>query len=342
MLSNKKHNLNRIYYSFILLFLVLSIGTIGYIIIEDYSFVEGFFMTIITISTVGFGEVKPLSDNGLIFTTFLIISSFGIFAYVITTITSYIIDGDFRTFIKKRRMEKELENVFEHVIVCGYGRNGKQAVNELITHDETVIVIEGNQEICSENENSNQNLFFINGDATFEEILLKAKVEKAKALITTLPSDANNLFVVLTAREFNPKMTIISRASDENSDTKLKRAGASNVIMPDKVGGTRMAKLVSQPDVVEFLENIMLKDGETVTLAEISCNDMPSCMLNKSIKEMDIRSLSGVNLLGIKTSTGAYIYNPSPEIKITNENKLFVLGTPKQINNFRKMLEGME
>lgn len=294
-------------------------------------------MTVITMSTVGYTEVRELSETGMIFTSFLIIFSFGIFAYVITTITQYVLDGEFRKRYKNYKMNRRLEKLHRHVIVCGYGRNGKQAMLELIDHDEEVVIIERDDNLTTESENSKQ-FIFITGDATDEEILIKAKIDEAKAIITTLPHDADNLFITITARQLNPQITIISRASEDHSDVKLKRAGATNVIMPDKIGGIRMAKLVAQPDIVEFVESILLRSGD-VRLVEISCSDeLDSCYLNHTISELDIRRVSGANLIGLKMSDNSYIFNPSPDLELEKDFKLFALGNTEQINKLKQVL----
>jgi len=328
-------NINYIYYSFFALFLVIGIGTVGFFLLEGYSLIESFYMTMITISTVGFEEVRQLSPDGMLFTSFLIIISFGIFAYFITSATKFILDGEFRNFLKNRKMELILKDLKDHVIVCGFGRNGKQAVLNLLMDNEKVLVIENSERVIEDVINEeiwkNNKFFHIHGDAVHEEVLLKCKIENAKALITTLPSDADNLFIVLTASEFNKNMTIISRASEDHSDAKLKRAGATNVIMPDKVGGTRMAKLVSQPDVIEFIESILLRSGVDVNIEEISCSNLGSEMINKSIADLNIRKVSGANLIGLKTKDNSFVYNPSPDLIITAYDKLFIMGTPEQI-----------
>ncbi len=329
----------KIYYSLLALIALVIIGTVGFILIEDYTIIEAFFMTVMTISTVGFGIIKPLSQIGILFTSFLIIVSFIILGYVISNITGFLFGGEFQENLKERIMKNEYKKIEDHIIVCGYGRNGRQAAHELINDNKTVVVIERRQKIITEREEHNKFLHFIYGDASHEDILLKAKVENASALITTLPSDADNLFVVLTAREFNETMTIISRASDEHSDTKLKRAGATNVIMPDKVGGTRMAKLVSHPDVIEFLENIMLKNGETVNLEEIPCYDLPENLINKTLSEINIRKKSGAIIVGLKMPNGEYIYNPPSDFIIRINTMLFVLGSPKQVEDFKKIFQ---
>jgi voltage-gated potassium channel len=184
----------------------------------------------------------------------------------------------------------------------------------------------------------NPDLLYVMGNASSEEVLEVAQIRKAKALITALPNDADNIFVVLTAREMNPGLKIISRASNFGSDAKLRRAGATNVIMPDRIGGQRMAKLVAQPDVVEFVEYILLQKSNDVQLLEISCNNMLECNLKKTVRELKLRELSGANLIGIKTEDGSYIFNPSPDIEITRKDKLFVIGTPGQLNKFEKVL----
>jgi len=216
---NRQHN--KLYFSFLLLFTIISGGTCGYIVLEDYNFVEAFYMTVITISTTGFQEVRALSSNGRLFTAFLIIFSFSTFAYVISAITQYVIDGDFKKHLKLIRLEKKIAKLNNHVVVCGFGRNGNQATMDLLSHNETVLVIEKTDDLICEKAEQFKNLHYINGDATSDEIQLKARLYAAKALITTLPSDADNLFIVLSAREQNSSMTIISRASDDHSDRKL-------------------------------------------------------------------------------------------------------------------------
>ncbi len=313
------------------------IGVLGYIIIEGWSFSKAFYMTIITITTVGFREVEPLSDTGMYFTTFLIVSSFGIFAFAVTTFIRYVVDGTFRHIFRDTRMKRKIERLKDHIIICGYGRNGKQVVNELMEHKIPLVIIENNGEII-ENILEIPNILYIHGDATKDEILEMSQINRATALITTLSVDADNLLLVLSAREMNPNLRIISRASDENSDTKLKRAGATNVIMPDKIGGQRMAKLVTQPDVVEFLEFIMLQSSENMALEEISCKTIAACFEGKSIRELDIRNESGANIIGLRREDRSYIINPLPEVVLTSKDKIFALGTKKQITSLKDIL----
>ncbi len=338
----KRESFKEAYYALGMLMMVLTIGIIGFMIIEGFNFTDAFFMTIITVATVGFKEVHPLSTPGMYFTVFLIITSFGIFAYAVSTLTKYVVGGAIGHYYKNRKVKRKIQQLKEHVIVCGYGRNGRQAVAELIEHEVQLVVIE-NDETTMKKVVANPDLLYIHGDATQDEILIQSGIKKAKALITSLPVDADNLFVVLTARELNPSLTIISRATNEHSDVKLKRAGASNVIMPDRIGGQKMAKLVAQPDVVEFLDYIMLQSLENVALEEVSCSKLHSCFEGKSIRELDIRNESGANIIGLKRHDNTFLINPLPEIQLSSLDKLFVLGTKIQVERLKRiMIEGNE
>ena len=325
-------------YAFLLLVSVVSIGIIGFMIIEGFSFIESFFMTIITVATVGFQEVHPLSDVGRIFTAFLIIFSFGIFAYAVTTFTRYIVDGIFRNYYKDNKVKKRIRKLNNHVIICGYGRNGKQAALNLHEHKEDFVIIEKDESLAQKIR-EDESLLYIEGDATDDEILKAAKLESARALIAALPNDAENLYIVLTTRQLNPDILIISRASDDHSVGKLKRAGATNVIMPDKIGGQRMAKLVAEPDLVEFVEYLMLQSHKEVSLEEISCKNLAFCFADKSIKDLDIRNVSGANIIGLKREDKSYIVNPSPEIRLSQKDQLFVLGKQEQIERLKSLIE---
>jgi voltage-gated potassium channel len=330
--------LNSLYYAAILLVMVIAGGVIGYRIIEGFSLLDSFYMVVITVATVGFKEVRALDDAGKIFTILLILFSFGIFAYAVTTITRFIIDGGFRNYYLTKKINRMIEHTQNHVIVCGYGRNGSQACRELKQHNQPFIVVESRDSVINRIREDGIKIF-IQGDATQDSILEQAGVRKAKALITTMPSDADNTFVVLTARHLNPDLTIISRASGHYSDAKLKRAGANNVIMPDRLGGTHMAKLVIQPDVIEFIDNILLQSGKTVRLEELPGTEINARYLDRTIGDLAIRTGSGATIIGIKTHSGDYIYNPSPNEKISLNDKLFVIGTPEQIDRLRTVVK---
>jgi len=328
---------SRFLFPLYLLIGITVIGTLGYQFICNYSFVDAFYMTIITIATVGFNEVHPLDMYGKIFTAILVMISFGIFAYAVTSVTRFVFDGEFNKLFKNRKLNETIQKLNNHVIICGYGRNGRQAAQVLKKHKQRFIVIEKNKELTSAMQHQYADLV-IDADATLDEVLLKAGILRARALITTLPIDADNLFIVLTARNLNPNLTIISRASEDNSDTKLKIAGANNVIMPDRVGGAHMASLVMKPDVVEFIDHLVGQEGDSVNMEEISFKNIPEHLRHKTLKDLEIRNKSGANIIGFKTATGEYIINPSADTKIIPDAKIFVLGNAEQIVKLKELL----
>lgn len=322
----------------ILFFLVIIIGITGYMLIEKHSFIDALFMTIITISTVGYSTIHKLSDTGIIFTIFLILTSFVIIGFIVQKTTRFIYDGEMKLQIKNRKRKRIMKNFNNHVIVCGYGLNGSHAAAELLQHNEQIVVIDIDENVIENNEyEDNDNIIFVKGDAKKEDVLYYAKIDKAKALISALSDDAGNLFVVLTARDINTNLRIISRASEDTSDHKLRIAGANSVILPDSVGGVRMAKLVTEPDVIEFLENLLAKSGKTVNIVEINCSEINPNLLGKSIYELEVRKKSGANIIGMKRLDGEYYFNPGAEFIIEKGDKLFVLGTPTQVEDFKKI-----
>ncbi|MCB9190733.1 MAG: potassium channel protein [Flavobacteriales bacterium] len=323
-----------IYFPFIVILVLFLTGIAGFMVLEGFTFWDSLYMTVITISTVGFSEVKPLSFEGRIFTVFLIMSSFGTFAYTITEVTKYVIDGEFRRLILHIRVDRTIGKLKGHTIICGYGRNGKQAYQTLKESGITCVVVEKDKGIISELMEAD-NILYIEGDATQDEVLARAGIKEARALITALPNDADNLFVVLTARVSNDKIKIISRASEDNSDTKLRHAGVNNVIMPDRVGGAHMAQLVVKPDVVEFIDLLIGQSSVETHIEEIPCHSLPSSYLGKSIVDLDIRKNWGANIVGFKTEEGEYVFNPSPDTLIQKGSKLFVLGTMEEIRNMK-------
>ncbi|MFC2138708.1 potassium channel family protein [Bacteroidota bacterium] len=334
-----KEDLKPAYYSLGLLLFVLSIGTLGYIIIEEYEVLDAIFMTIITVATVGFREVQPLSTRGKVFTSILIVFSFGTFAYAATTFTRYIISGVFRNYFKISKVKSKIDKLTNHVIIVGYGRNGAQAVEELVDHDIPCVIIDSREDKIIEIQ-ENPDLLFIQGDPSQDEVLEQAQVHKARSIISVLPSDEENLFVVLTVREMNPNINIISRAFNLNTIKKLKSAGADNVILPDKIAGQRMAKMVAQPDVIEFLDYILLQETKDVSLEEISCKGIAECFATNSIGDLNLRNLTSALIIGLKRSDGNYIFNPPADIYLTSSDQLFVLGKPEEIASLKQILRG--
>ncbi|MDG1246184.1 MAG: potassium channel protein, partial [Polaribacter sp.] len=307
----------------------------GYMILSDYSFVDALYMTVITITTVGFGEVQPFTPEEKIFTVFLILTSITVFGYAVSTFSEYLVSGKLFEQFKHRKVEKKIKSLKGHTIVCGFGRNGKQAILKLKNYNQQFVVVEKDKEIAAELDVNN--LLNIQGDATLDETLLRAGIKNAATLITALPSDADNLFVVLTANQLNSTCKIISRASNESSYAKLKIAGASNVIMPDKLGGDHMASLVVTPDVIEFVDRLTIEGETTANLEEIAVDDLPKKYINKTILDLDLRRETGCTVIGIRTPDRDYIINPEAETALINGSSLIVLGRPEQIVKLREL-----
>ena len=325
-----------------LLLLILTIGTAGYYYIEDLNLLDSIYMTVITVSTVGFKEVghEP-TQLGKLFTMGLIIFSLGSLAYVGSNMARFIFDGELANYIKTYRVDKKIAKLKDHVIIVGFGRNGEQAAMELEENGVEFVILDKRENVITRIR-ENPDLLYIKGDATHEETLEQAGIHKAQALIATTPNDADNVFVVLTARSMNPGLTVISRASELESQMKLKRAGATNVIMPERIGGQRMAKLVHQPDVVEFIEYILLQKTQDVSLEEVSCKNLAQRFVGKSIADLKVREYTGANIIGIKISGARYVFNPDPQMILSRNDQLFVLGNPEQIKKLVEVMESEE
>ena len=224
------------------------------------------------------------------------------------------------------------------MIICGYGRNGEQAAHELTDHSQPFVIIERRENVILRIQ-EDPNLLFVQGDATNEEVLRTAGIDRARALIATTPNDADNMFVVLTARNMNPDLTIISRASEIGSDTKLRRAGATNVIMPERMGGQRMARLVTQPDIVEFMEYILLQRNRDVSIHEVHCRRIAVANRGKTIGELNLGNVTGTTIIGLKNGEGRYVFNPGSDYVLSLQDQLFVLGSPEQVQNLNNFLE---
>ena len=302
-------------------------------IIEEFDFFMALYMTVITFSTVGFSEIQPLSEGGRIFTTIYILFNIGIIAYAVSTVSSYLFDGDLKRIYKKYLIHKKVFKMDDHVIVCGFGRNGERACKELKDQNVPFVVIE-NDESRVERVNDYYGYELLDGDGTDEDVLVEAGIVNAKAIITTLPSDAENVFLTLTARELNPAIKIVSRASEERSEKKLYRAGANKVIMPDAVGGMHMAQHVTNPVVTEYLD--MLSGEENLKLEEIPCRDMAPEFIEKSIGELDIRNKTGVTIVGYKEQGQHLVFNPLSSLKLKKEVIIIVLGSNGDLLNFRQ------
>lgn len=326
----------KIYLALLLLLLVFVIGITGYKLISHYSWVDAVYMTVITIATVGFREVRPLAPIEKIFTSGLILTSIFVMGYAITVITEYILSKNNIGNLRQKRVEKKIKKMHDHIIICGYGRNGQQAVHKLLAYKRPFVVIEIDEHVVD--KYSSDLVMFINGNANEDEVLKKAGIEKATTLICALPSDADNLFIVLSARQINKNLKIISRATEETTLKKLKLAGANNVIMPDKIGGEHMASLVVTPDLVEFLDNLSVSgEDDSINVEQVSFSKVCPEGKEQAISDLDLRKKTGCSIIGYKSPEGEYIVNPEPSLILQRGSKLILIGRPFQIESLKKL-----
>jgi len=323
----------RLRFALFLLVIAVLIGTCGYRIIEQTPWFDAYYMSLVTLSTVGFGEVIPLSHAGRFFTSFLIIFNIGFFAYAISTVTSIFADPEIHAFFSDLKMMQRINKLQQHTIVCGFGRHAGEVCKELAKQNLPFVVIEIEPE-KTEQLKSETDYLFLRGDATLDEVLQQAGIERATSLVMTLPSDANNLFVVLSARQINPGLKIISRLNNATDELKLRRAGANHVVMPEQIGGYYMATLVKKPDLVAFFNLISNVGTNHVVFEEIAVARLKDKFRGCSIAQSSIQAATQVPIMGLRYPDGHYQLNPPPETVLQPDMQIVVLGDAEQIKRF--------
>ncbi|HKK87608.1 MAG TPA: potassium channel protein [Saprospiraceae bacterium] len=325
--------------AWILIAISLIGGSLGYMVIEEYGLIEAFYMAVIAFSTVGFTEVRPLSPEGRIFTSFLIIFNIGVFAYFLSVFTYYVVQGEFFKNLHLKHIQSKIDSLQDHVILCGYGRYGKEVAKTFLKHKLPFVVIEMDHEIIREIQSNDLEMLYIEGNATEDEILKKAGIMRAKSLITTLPDDSENLFIVLSADQLKPELNIVSRGISRHAEKKMRLAGADHVILPDQIGSFYMATLVNKPETVEFFSFLTNEFESDVGFEEIHYRQMPEACHNQSIADLNIRNVSGANIIGYKTPGGRYLVNPPPNTKLIKDSSFILLGDKEQLTKLRAYLD---
>lgn len=307
---------------------VLVAGTLGYLVIEGWSLLDAVYMTVITVGTVGFREVHPLSANGQVFTILLILAGVGALGFAFGQMLEFIVEGRIYDIMEGRRMEKRLVGLSGHTIVAGFGRVGSVVARTLADEGTPFVIIDQEQDaalVAREND-----WVFVQGDATEEETLLAAGIERAGSLVTALSGDAENLFVTVTARSLNADIFIVSRSSHESTEAKLLKAGANRTITPNVIGGRRMASMVMHPTVSDYLDIVTHGEGVEFRLQEIELAE-GSRFIGRTIAEARIREITGAQVVAILKNDGAVDANPSAASVLSAGERLVVLGTVDQV-----------
>ncbi len=313
---------------------IIVVGVGGYMLIEGWSFLDAVYMTVITIATVGFSEVHALSPAGQIFTILLIASGVAAAAYVIGRFLEFLLEGYFSEVLGGRSMKKRIEQLKNHYIVCGFGRVGEQVAREFKRSGAPFIVLDPNPDVKKYLDA--EDVLYIQGDAANEDVLKEAGIDKAKGLVSVVDSDADNVYVTLTARALNADLFIIARANLESADYKLKRAGANRVISPYSLGGRRIASMVLKPVVSDFLDTVMHGEKMEFQLEEMMVGKN-SPLKDSSVRDADIRQKSGAMVLSIYRVDGRFDSDLHGDTKIGEGDRLIVIGTPEQLEKLEVM-----
>jgi voltage-gated potassium channel len=317
---------------------IVAIGTIGYWLIggREYSFLDSLYMTVITISTIGYGEIIRLSDNpvGRLFTIFIALSGIGILFYIITNLTAFVVEGELKDSFRRRKMEKIARNYKDHYIVCGIGIVGAHIIHELYATGRPYIIVDISRDNLEKHADAIPADVFIEDDATDDNTLLKAGIMKAKGLFAVTGDDNQNLVICLSAKQLKPRIRVVAECSEIKNSEKMRKAGADSVVSPSLIGGLRMASEMIRPTVVSFLD-IMLRDKEkNLRIEEIP---VPASFAGKSISALDLTKYSSLLLLAVRIKDD-FIYNPSDDYVIQEDNTLIFMSPPEERKKLEKIL----
>ncbi len=318
------------------------IGVIGYMILEkdnpqeEWELFDAIYMTVITLTTVGYGDYN-MSDAGKMFTIFLLLGGVGVFAYSVSVATAFIVEGQLQEVFRRRKMDKAIDKLSNHYIICGIGDTGIHALDEILKMKVDFVVIEFDEERIKHSLET-RNFLCVCGDATEDEILIRAGVERARGLIATLSTDQSNLFIVLSSKQLNPHLRVVSKVVGDTSPTKLLKAGADGVVLADQIGGLRLASIVMRPDVVDFLD-VMLKHQMTTRFSE-SVIQQGSELVGLPLHEARIPGRTGLVVVSVRDEQGKFIYNPSGNLTLDVDYALIVIADNEQLQRLHKLTGG--
>lgn len=319
---------------------VVIIGTIGFMLIEDYPFLDAVYMTIITISTVGYGEVRKLDASGHVFVIVLIVMGIMVVGYTLTALGRAVVEGSLQKLVGRKRMLREIGSMRDHVIVCGHGRVGRTICEELRTEGVPFVVVDRDPACCEALAEKGYRV--VVGDATEDDVLVTAGVLRARGLVAVASRDVDNLYITLSAREMcateNPGLMIVSRASDTRELRKIRAAGADQVLSPYNIGGVRIAQALIRPAVYEVLDLLTRSGGVELSLEGATVS--AACeMAGKALRETTIRSEYNLIIIGVKKPDGALQFNPGPDHLLEVGDELIMLGSREQLDRFSRSIK---
>ncbi len=324
----------RLRLALLLIFGLIISGTAGYHLLEGMSFLDGLYMTVITLTTVGFGEVKPLSPVGRLFTIGLILSGVVVGAWAVQNAVEVLLGDQLWRTIGRRRVTRIIEKLSGHYIVCGYGRMGSETATELQRRGVPFVVVESQPDVV--HALLEENVPVVEGDATHAEVLRAAGIERARGLVAAADTDADNVLIVLTARELNPDLIVVARAATVEAESKLYRAGANRVVTPYAIGGRRIALALLRPVVSEFLSVVVYTEETETEMGELHVR-AGSPFLGKTIRETELRQRWGATVVGVKTAAGRLIISPSPDYRLDQGDVLLIVTETEKLRELEKL-----
>ena len=324
--------LRRLLWGVVAMAVVTAIGTVGYMLIEDWSFLDSIYMTIVTITTVGYDEVYPLSDGGQIFSIFLMLGGVGGALYSLTAIVAYVLEGEFGITLGRRQMKNKIAKLREHFVLCGYGRVGQEIAGVFAEEQVPFVVIDKDKDIINKAEEDNR--LYLLADATNDETLKEAGIEHARGLVVAVASDADSTYITLSARQLRPELFIEARASSSEAETKLKKAGANRVISPDSIGARRMAMLALRPAVVDFFDTVTHRRGRELQMENIAVRGK-SCLVGQPVD--DVRQRTKATILAISRQNGRLLANPTADDILEAGDILIAMGTREHLASLEQI-----